>query len=93
MLCHQTVNCSPAIYSSSIGQCPGLYLGHHPHLAISEVDDNKITQIVESSNAAARKIVRPGIKAEIDLAARSVIEEAGWRVFIHRTGHGAGMEG
>jgi Xaa-Pro aminopeptidase len=39
--------------------------------------------------------VRPGIKAEeIDQAARRVIEEAGYGAyFIHRTGHGLGMEG
>lgn len=65
--------------------------------AIGEVDEEltKIAQIVERSNAAARRVVRPGIKAEeIDLAARRVIEEAGYGAyFIHRTGHGLGMEG
>ncbi len=65
--------------------------------AIGEVDDelSKIAQIVERSNTAARRMVRPGIKAEeIDHAARRVIEEAGYGAyFIHRTGHGLGMEG
>lgn len=65
--------------------------------AIGEVDDelSKIAQIVDRSNAAARRMVRPGIKAEeIDHTARRVIEEAGYGAyFIHRTGHGLGMEG
>jgi len=65
--------------------------------AIGEVNQEftKIAQIVEGSNAAARRIVRPGIRAEeIDGAARRVIEEAGYGAyFIHRTGHGLGMEG
>ncbi|OGO30738.1 MAG: peptidase M24 [Chloroflexi bacterium RBG_16_54_18] len=65
--------------------------------AIGEVDEefSRIAKIVEESNTAARKIVRHGIKAEeIDQAARRVIEEAGYGAyFIHRTGHGLGMEG
>jgi len=38
--------------------------------------------------------IKPGIKAEdVDAAARGVIEEAGYgEYFIHRTGHGLGLE-
>ena len=45
------------------------------------------------ANEAAEKIVRPGVTfAEIDRAARSVIEEAGWgAAFTHRLGHQIGL--
>lgn len=55
----------------------------------------QIARIVEEANSAARDRVQPGIPAEeIDRAARDVIEKAGYgEYFIHRTGHGLGMEG
>lgn len=45
------------------------------------------------ANEAAEQIVRPGVTfAEIDRAARSVIEEAGWGpAFTHRLGHQIGL--
>ncbi|WP_205842259.1 M24 family metallopeptidase [Natranaerobius trueperi] len=54
----------------------------------------KVYTIVKQANEEAKKIVRPGIEAEkIDIVARKVIEEAGYgENFIHRTGHGIGME-
>ena len=50
--------------------------------------------LVRKANAAGRKTVRPGVHAEeIDRATRSVIEEAGMgEFFIHRTGHGLGLD-
>jgi Xaa-Pro dipeptidase len=53
-----------------------------------------IARIVKEANAAGRSVVRPGIAAgEVDHAARTVIEQAGYgQYFIHRTGHGLGME-
>ena len=43
---------------------------------------------------AALAVLRPGVTAgEVDRAAREVIESAGFgRYFIHRTGHGLGLE-
>jgi Xaa-Pro aminopeptidase len=65
--------------------------------AVGEVDAEfqKIHKIVQQANAAARATGRPGIPcAEVDKAARVVIEQAGYgNYFTHRTGHGIGMEG
>jgi Xaa-Pro dipeptidase len=64
--------------------------------AIGEVSDEmqKIVAIVEAANAAGRKAARPGVPSgEVDRAARDVIEAAGYgQYFIHRTGHGLGLE-
>ncbi|WP_299024352.1 Xaa-Pro peptidase family protein [uncultured Thermanaerothrix sp.] len=51
-------------------------------------------EIVMTANQVARSKVRPGIPTgEIDRAARSVIERAGYGTyFTHRTGHGLGLE-
>lgn len=53
-----------------------------------------IYEVVKGANAAARKLVGPSVKAEdVDSAARTVIEEAGYGdCFTHRTGHGLGLE-
>ena len=65
--------------------------------AIGEVEPEfeKIHEIVLQANTAARMVARPGISAgEVDQAARNVIEKAGYGAFfVHRTGHGLGMEG
>jgi Xaa-Pro dipeptidase len=54
----------------------------------------EIHPIVERANAAGRAAVQPGSTAQaVDAAARSVIEASGYgQAFIHRTGHGIGME-
>jgi len=65
--------------------------------AVGEVEEEfaKIHRIVQEANAAGRAAARPGARcAEVDIAARSVIDKAGYGVFFtHRTGHGIGMEG
>ncbi len=50
--------------------------------------------VVAAAQRAATEVVRPGIEIEtVDRAARSVIEAAGFGDrFIHRTGHGIGLE-
>jgi Xaa-Pro dipeptidase len=64
--------------------------------AVGEVDAEyaKIHKIVQESNAAGRAAARPGVPcANVDKAARAVIEKAGYgKYFTHRTGHGIGME-
>ena len=51
-------------------------------------------EVLRQAQAASCEAVRPGVAAqEIDRAARDVIAEAGYgEQFIHRTGHGIGME-
>jgi Xaa-Pro dipeptidase len=53
-----------------------------------------IYSVVQAANRAGRAAVRPDVPAEeIDRAARQVIEDAGYgEYFIHRTGHGIGLE-
>jgi Xaa-Pro dipeptidase len=60
-----------------------------------EAEYRKIHQIVLEANAAGRAAARPGVPcANVDKAAREVIEKAGYgQYFTHRTGHGIGMEG
>lgn len=50
--------------------------------------------VLREAQAAACAAVRPGVAAEeIDAVARGIITEAGYGgAFIHRTGHGIGME-
>jgi len=57
-------------------------------------EQKKVYDIVAKANAAGRAAVRPGVPMkEFDRAARKVIEDAGYgKYFIHRTGHGIGLE-
>jgi len=65
--------------------------------AVGEMEDEykKIHKIVQEANAAGRAAAKPGVPcADVDRAARDVIEKAGYGIyFTHRTGHGIGMEG
>ena len=57
-------------------------------------EQRKVYDIVRRANEAGRAAVRPGVPmCEFDRAARQVIEDAGYgKYFIHRTGHGIGLE-
>ena len=50
--------------------------------------------VLRSAQTAATASVRPGVPAaQIDAVARGIITEAGWgEQFIHRTGHGIGLD-
>lgn len=65
-------------------------------VAIGEPDAEKLNiyELVKSANAAARAACRPGSTGEeIDRSAREIIEQAGYGPnFIHRTGHGLGID-
>jgi len=54
-----------------------------------------VYEVVKAANAAGRAAARPGATGEaVDRAARQVIASAGYGPhFIHRTGHGLGLEG
>jgi Xaa-Pro aminopeptidase len=54
----------------------------------------EIHALLEAAQAAACDAVRPGVTAEaVDAAARDLLTAAGYgEAFIHRTGHGIGLE-
>lgn len=64
--------------------------------AFGEVEPElaKIAEVVRLANEAGREASGPGVAAgDVDAASRKVIEEAGYgEYFIHRTGHGLGLE-
>ena len=72
--------CSDCTRNYVIGDAPAGYAEAHAAL--------------EAAQQAACEAVRPGVSAEaVDAAARDVLAEAGYAEhFVHRTGHGIGME-
>ena len=54
----------------------------------------ELMKVVRAAELAGIAAARPGVPArEVDRAARAVIEEAGYgEYFIHRTGHGLGLD-
>lgn len=65
--------------------------------AVGKIDDElkKIYEIVQDANQAVISYWKSGVRAEeLDQVARDVIEAAGYgQFFIHRLGHGLGLEG
>ncbi len=57
-------------------------------------DFEKVYNLVNQARAAGHKQARPGVSCEsVDAAARQVITEGRYgQYFVHRTGHGIGME-
>ncbi|MGD1995156.1 MAG: Xaa-Pro peptidase family protein [Anaerolineae bacterium] len=55
----------------------------------------RVYEVVKEANAAGRAKAAPGVPAQdVDQAARAAIEAAGYGdYFVHRTGHGLGLEG
>ena len=72
--------CSDSTRTYCIGEPPAEYAAYH--------------EVLLRAQKAACDAVRPGATCEsIDAAAREVITEAGYgEYFIHRTGHGIGIE-
>ena len=77
--------------------------GHQGYLSditrtftFGEVDPEllQVGNIVLQANQAGREAVQPGVEAgAVDRAARAVIDAASYgQAFIHRTGHGLGLE-
>ena len=65
-------------------------------VVMGKADDEvkRVYDLVKKANEAGRAAARPGVPmSEIDRAARKVIEDDGYgKYFIHRTGHGIGLE-
>lgn len=63
-------------------------------VGVPAIGQIEIHEIVHAANEAARATVRPGVACEaVDRSAREVIEDAGYGdYFVHRTGHGIGLE-
>jgi Xaa-Pro aminopeptidase len=63
---------------------------------VGEPDEERrrVYEVVRAAQQAAFEAVRPGVPAqEVDRAARAVIADAGFGdAFVHRTGHGIGLE-
>jgi Xaa-Pro aminopeptidase len=64
------------------------------HVGEPSDEHRRVYEVVDEAQAAAVAAVAPGVACqEIDRAARSVIEAAGYGpLFNHRTGHGIGVE-
>lgn len=66
--------------------------------SVGEPTDPEVRRVyraVYDAQQAALRAARPGVRCEdVDRAARSVIEAAGYgEYFLHRTGHGLGLQG
>ena len=63
--------------------------------AAPDAEFSRLYETLQAAQAAGRAAVAPGTTGEqVDLAARGVIDAAGYgERFIHRTGHGIGLEG
>ena len=79
----------------------GVYVDDYPSditrtFAVGSVDKElaHIHQVVQAANEAGKAAARPGATGQdVDRAARGIIEQAGYGdYFIHRTGHGLGLE-
>jgi Xaa-Pro aminopeptidase len=65
------------------------------HVGEPSDEEREVHEIVRRAQQAGFEAVRPGVECqEVDRAARAVITEAGYgEFFIHRLGHGIGLEG
>ncbi len=96
----------PGLREMQLGDAVVLDFGGRLHRYCSDITRNvvvgdppdgyaEVHRIVAEAHAAAVATVRPGVQAQaVDRAARDVIQQAGLGDrFIHRTGHGIGLEG
>ena len=78
------------------GRVGGYYSDSTRTFSVGEPSDHQIEVhgVVLAANEAGRASISPGVACEdIDRATRRVIDEAGYgESFIHRTGHGIGLE-
>ncbi len=78
------------------GRLGGYYSDSTRTFAVGEPssEQREVHQVVVEANEAGRNAAGPGVACQdVDIAARDVIEAAGYgEYFIHRTGHGIGLE-
>jgi Xaa-Pro aminopeptidase len=72
--------CSDCTRTYAVGSAPADFTSYY--------------EVLKRAQEEATQAVRPGVRAEdIDRAARQIIADAGYgEAFIHRTGHGIGLE-
>jgi Xaa-Pro aminopeptidase len=65
------------------------------HIGQPTSEFRRVYAAVLEANQRAMAAVRPGVRtSDVDRAARASLEEAGYgQYFVHRTGHGIGLEG
>jgi len=78
------------------GRLGGYYSDSTRTFAVGDPSERQIEvhAVVSAANEAGRAVIEPGIACqEVDRAARKVVVDAGFGdYFIHRTGHGIGLE-
>jgi D-alanyl-D-alanine dipeptidase len=93
---HRVIGSGDAIVLDFGGDVDGYYSDTTRTVVAGETSPElrAVHAVVHEAHTAAIAVIRPGIEiGSVDAAARTVIEVAGYGdSFIHRTGHGIGLE-
>jgi Xaa-Pro dipeptidase len=81
-------------FTTTVG---GYYADMTRTFVVGKEPDERLSEVyaaVQAANVAGREAVRPGVSCQdVDRAARKAIVEAGFgEYFVHRTGHGLGLD-
>jgi Xaa-Pro aminopeptidase len=98
---HETGERTVAVGDSIVLDFGGRLHGYHSdttrtlHVGVPSPQFGAAFGVLEEAQAVGRAAVAPGVPAQdVDRATRAVIADAGYGdYFIHRTGHGIGLEG
>jgi D-alanyl-D-alanine dipeptidase len=92
----RTVQAGDAVVLDFGGARDGYYSDITRTVFVGEPEDEQrmVYETVRAAQQAAFDAIRPGVAAQdVDRAARAVISEAGYgERFVHRTGHGIGLD-
>jgi Xaa-Pro aminopeptidase len=92
----RTIQARDAVVLDFGGRSAGYFSDVSRTVAVREATPElkDIHGVVQEAQERAFTMAQPGVPAEeVDRAARQVIEEAGYgELFVHRTGHGIGLE-
>ncbi len=93
----RTIRKGDAVVLDFGGRIHGYFSDTTRNVVVGEAppDYDRVHGVVVAAHAAAVAAVKPGVAAQdVDRAARAVIADAGYgKDFVHRTGHGIGLEG